>query len=140
MRSTYDTHGRTEILECLGASPQTHFTASELHSRLKDLGAAVSLATVYRQLDKLVSEGLVVRFTPEGEKSACFQLLDTSECCKDHCYHLKCEQCGKLIHINCHEVTRLEEHMLSEHGFAVDAGRTVFYGLCSDCYRKANSV
>lgn len=136
MRGRYITEPRKEVLSCLAAAKEGHLTAAEVCHDLKQKGSAVSTATVYRQLDHLVAEGVVVRFTPEGERAACFQLLDQDHCHDVHCYHLKCEECGALIHLNCDELSEAEKHLLDKHGFAVNPGRTVLYGVCHDCQSK----
>ena len=33
----------------------------------------------------------------------------------------------------------MQQHIEKNHGFAVDVGRTVIYGLCSDCQRAIES-
>lgn len=48
-------------------------------------------------------------------------------------YHCKCEKCGRLIHLQCNEVESLKQYMMNRHGFEMDALRTVFYGVCSEC-------
>lgn len=135
-RGRYHTVQRQEILQLLSSCSDQHLTAAQIFRRLKETGTEVSRATVYRQIDALVEEGSVVRFTPEGEKSACFELVDTSGCHPDRCYHLKCEKCGRLIHLDCEELGSVADHLSSEHGFQVDMGRTVLYGICADCLRK----
>jgi Fur family ferric uptake transcriptional regulator len=107
-----------------------------VQERLSNAGISISPATVYRQLEHLAEEGLVVKSTPEGEKSACFELVDRASCHDDSCYHLKCESCGMLFHSDCHEVDKLKMHMSKEHGFLIDARRTVIYGLCQDCRER----
>ena len=52
------------------------------------------------------------------------------------CYHMKCEECGSLIHLECDAITELEDHIWKDHRFRVDPGRTVFYGLCEECEKK----
>ena len=45
----------------------------------------------------------------------------------------KCEKCGKLIHLHCEDVVKLEQHLMDSHGFRMDPCRTVFYGICEEC-------
>ena len=47
--------------------------------------------------------------------------------------HFKCEKCGKLIHLHCEDVVKLEQHLMDSHGFRMDPCRTVFYGICEEC-------
>ena len=138
MRGTYKTAQREAIIDCLRFA-HGHMTAAAVHKALLAAGHKVSAATVYRQLEKLVSEDVVIRSTPAGEKSACFELVDSSSCHPGHCYHMKCTTCGRLIHLDCEKVEELSRHMLEEHGFVVDTAATVFFGTCAECARKAAS-
>lgn len=138
MRSRYNTMQRSEIIACLAGS-HGHMTAAAVAEHLAARGSDVSKATVYRQLEKLVEEGLVVKSNPQGQRSACFELVDKSACCEERCYHLKCEKCGSLIHLGCEEVEELCKHMLEHHGFRVDMTRTVFFGVCADCGKDSGA-
>lgn len=92
---------------------------------------------MYRQLDRMVEQGLVAKYVVDGTSSACFEYLGHDEHCHKHiCFHCKCEKCGKVIHLECGEMTHLGEHMLADHGFQWDFTRTVFYGICEECRGK----
>ena len=137
MRGRYHTGQREEVIGCLAAAEHGHLTAADVCRLLKRAGSTTSTATIYRQLDRLVEEGAAIRLTPEGERSACYELLDKAHCRKGRCHHLKCEECGALIHLSCNEVESLEKHLLDSHGFAINAGRTVFYGVCCACREQS---
>ncbi len=78
--------------------------------------------------------GLVAKYNVNGTSSACFEYLGAEEHChKTSCFHCKCEKCGKLIHLHCEDVVKLEQHLMESHGFQMDPCRTVFYGICEDC-------
>ena len=99
-------------------------------------GITVGTTTIYRQLEKMVSEGLVAKYVVDGTSSACFEYTGDEEESQAVCYHCKCEKCGKLIHLQCDEVENLKQHMLEHHDFEMNPLRTVFYGLCSECRRE----
>lgn len=85
----------------------------------------------------MVEQGLVAKYTVDGTSSACFEYLGQEEQCHKHiCFHCKCEKCGKVIHLECEEMTHLGKHMLDDHGFQWDFTRTVFYGVCQECQEK----
>ena len=52
--------------------------------------------------------------------------------CRQH-FHLKCLSCGKLTHLRCGMSQELLAHIREEHGFRVDSGRSILYGLCREC-------
>ena len=106
---------------------------------MKEGGSSIGTATVYRQLEKLVSEGLLNKYLVDEGSSACYEFVpEKDHLCKERCYHLKCESCGKLIHMECDEVESLMDHIKAHHGFNVNPKRTVFYGMCEECINGAS--
>lgn len=128
----YQTRQRAQILEVLRAQEGRHCTAEEVLSALRTRGHTVGKATVYRYLDKLVQEGLVQKYIGEG--GACFQFIG-EDTCREH-FHLKCEQCGELVHLECHVLETLSAHLEEEHRCRVNRFRTVLYGLCPRCAKE----
>lgn len=131
-QKTYKTRQRAEVLNCLIENKASHMTADEIMAWLKNKGCDVGKATVYRTLDKLTEENKVRKYIYEEGKSACYQYVDKDEKCHLH-FHLKCLNCGKLIHLECDYLTELENHISKHHKFSVDNSKTVLYGICEDC-------
>lgn len=130
----YKTHQRSVITDFLKENGDEHITVEELVSKLEQSGESVGRTTVYRCLEKLESEGLVRKYISAGKESCCYQYVGDAEC-KEH-FHLKCEKCGKLIHIECDTLDTLKEHIKDEHGFSVNALKTVLYGICEECGKE----
>jgi Fur family ferric uptake transcriptional regulator len=80
----------------------------------------------------MVDLGEVQKYTIDGTTSACFQYLGKDNRCHEH-FHLKCEGCGTLIHLECGYLDKLYEHVLTKHQFDINGFKTVFYGLCHNC-------
>lgn len=138
--TTYKTKQKTRIMEVLMAHEGRHMTASEVYEELRASGEKIGLTTVYRSLDRLVESGSVRKYTIPDSKSACFEYTRDGSDVPAGEYHCKCLGCGKLIHIHCDQVADLEKHMSEEHGFSIDPGRTVFYGLCSACRERGGKA
>ena len=133
----YKTKQREKILQCLNQNPDRHLNVDEIVELLRLNGESVGKTTVYRYIDKLCTEGLVRKyFLPEGD-GACYQLCDKN--CKQH-FHLKCVDCGELIHTECDFLAGVAEHVNAEHGFVIDPGLTVLYGFCEHCNSKRTIV
>ncbi len=130
--STYKTKQRDLILAELETQGGRHLTVDDVVSLLQKSGRNVGKSTVYRYLEKLSLEGVVRKYTVDGEKSVCYQYLHSHKSCSNH-YHLKCERCGKLIHMECETVDRLAEHIFEHHNFHLNGAKCVFYGVCEDC-------
>ena len=60
------------VLHCLQQN-HAHMTAEDVAEALKKENIAISAATIYRQLEKLVSAGLVRKYVTSPEEPACFQ-------------------------------------------------------------------
>lgn len=128
-RNSYNTRQRDEIVEFFNKHRGTCFTAKEL---IRNGGISVGEATVYRTLSRLTDQGILKKFT-DGETGACYQLNESEECASH--FHLKCERCNKIIHMDCGFMADMKRHIEGSHDFSVDIGKTVIYGLCGDCGR-----
>lgn len=127
----YETKQSKALREYLESTGGRHISVAELAS---DMPVKMGTATIYRRLEQLVEEGLVLKYTTEGEP-ACYQYIGSAQGCSNH-YHLKCSVCGKLIHMDCESFSRLTRHIYEEHGFLVDPLRTALYGTCRDCLQN----
>ena len=133
-RSKYRTKQREILLDYLRSGEGHHFTAHDVCSYLKEQGSPIGQATVYRQLESLVDEGVINKYVIDANSPACFEYVDHDHCCREGiCFHCKCEKCGKLIHLNCDEMSGIVGHLNEEHGFRLNPKRTVLYGLCEEC-------
>ena len=139
-KAPYKTKQMTEILTFLKSVQGRHVTVNEICDFFREKGISVGTTTIYRHLEKMVKGGLAAKYVVDGSSSACFEYLGAEEHChKTSCFHCKCEKCGKLIHLHCEDVVKLEQHLMESHGFQMDPCRTVFYGICEDC-RKSEAV
>ena len=138
-KTVYRTKQQQMILAYLRKTHGKHITVEEIYAHFAKTENPIGIATIYRQLEKLVSQGIVSKYIVDENTAACFSYV--GEGCMDENsrhYHLKCENCGKLIHLECEHFSEMESHLLSEHGFSLDPRRTVLYGLCDSC-KKENS-
>ncbi|GAA4906290.1 Fur family transcriptional regulator [Tessaracoccus lubricantis] len=109
-------------------------TAQQVHDLLRDEGAKVGLATVYRALQAMAEADEVdVLRTPEGE-------LAYRSCSKGHHHHMVCRSCGYSVEIQADEVEEWAALMARKHGFT-DAGHELeIFGLCRDCSKQQVSL
>lgn len=129
-KRVYNTKQKDGILRAIVSFGDRHFTAADVVRVLSDGGVRVGQATVYRTIDRLEANGELRKYVVDGISAACYQRVEGR--CREH-FHLKCERCGKLIHVECEELSRIASHIASDHGFNVDHSKTVFYGRCKDC-------
>lgn len=135
--SQYKTKQMEEILAYLKSVQGSHVTVNDICGHFKKEGIAVGTTTVYRNLERMVHQGLVAKYTIDATSSACFEYIGSREGCgQPDCFHCKCEKCGKVIHLHCGEVMSFGQHVLEHHDFEMDSQRTVFYGVCGECRQK----
>lgn len=132
---SYKTKQRESIWNFLQQNKDRHVGADDVVDYLKSQGNAVGKSTVYRFLEKLVDEGLVRKYYLEEGMGACFQLSGDSGECHRH-YHLKCVECGRLLHVECDFLDEVQAHILERHQFRIDNCKTVLYGVCGACAEK----
>ncbi len=133
-KQIYKTKQREILIQYLEQVPGVHITVNDVCEHCRAVGAPIGQTTVYRQLEKMVDEGLVNKYTIDGSSAACFEYVpDAGTRDQEQCFHCKCEKCGKLIHLHCEELALIGEHLRKSHSFYLNPMRTVFYGLCEDC-------
>ena len=116
----YHTRQQQAVLSCIESHRDGHVTALELAEELRAKGVAVGVATIYRQLDKLEAQGRVHKInTAVG-----------------NCFLLKCERCGRILHLDCAQLSPLYRHIQEEHHFIINPRKTLLYGLCQTCARE----
>ena len=110
----------------------SHFDAEALHGQLKEAGADISRATVYRTLDLLVQCGLV-RKQSLGATHASYEAAQD-----EHHDHLVCIQCGKVLEFFRPDLEKLQESICSERDFQPFHHSLQIFGLCSQCKGGVN--
>ncbi len=131
----YKTKQKSLIESMISADDGIHYTVDSLTDALNLKGESVGRTTVYRCLENMVKDGKVRKYVRQSGESACYQYISSTNDCKEH-FHLKCEKCGKLIHVDCEHMNELSTHIEKEHAFAVDRLKTVLYGVCGECNNK----
>ncbi|HEV7196072.1 MAG TPA: Fur family transcriptional regulator [Pedococcus sp.] len=102
-------------------------SAQELHALLREGGDTVGLATVYRNLQAMATDGEIDMLrTADGE--AVYRACSTG-----HHHHLVCRRCGRTVEVEGAAVETWAKSVSADHGFT-DVDHTVeIVGLCADC-------
>lgn len=135
MRETYKTRQRQLIVDTLKTNTGAHMSASDIAHYLKNKGYDVGIATIYRQLSRLTSVGVIQRFSMDGTQTSYYEYMSAD---KEPHFHFKCEKCNKFIHFDCCELKQLHHHLSVQHGFDMNSMKTVIYGICNECAVKSS--
>ena len=135
-KAAYKTKQQELLFSYLREMQGKHFTAEDVRAHFEAKKISIGIATIYRQLEKLVAEGKIQKYFIDDHSAACFEYSGEDCNQNEKHFHLKCELCGRLIHLECEELKELGGHLKTEHGFVINPLRTVFYGLCTDCAKN----
>ena len=134
----YKTAGREALIEFLAKNPDRQFTTQELCLAVNG-DAAHGKSSVYRHLTELCAENTVRKFRSEEQNCSVYQYVGGACDCGRH-FHEKCLSCGSLKHLDCLDSMQFAAHLLAEHGFEIDCGQSILYGLCADCRAARDGV
>jgi Fur family ferric uptake transcriptional regulator len=104
-------------------------SAQEAHERIRDTGARVGIASVYRVLDLLAGQGLLTR-VDLGDGIARFEPVRQDG---QHHHHLVCGDCGRVEPFEDERLERELGRVAMRLGYAMDAHEVVLRGACDDC-------
>ncbi len=116
---------RKLILEKL-KSVKTHPTAEELYLMVKDKLPKISLGTVYRNLEVLARQGLVIKLGEHGEAARFDADL------KDH-YHIRCTVCGEIEDLWVEPPVANEDEIKNVSKFDLQGFKLEYFGVCPEC-------
>ena len=108
-------------------------SAQALHASLKDTGSTVGLATVYRALADLATEGEADSLQQDGE--SLYRACTPGK----HHHHLICRNCGTTVEIEADEVEEWAQAVAAKHGFTRPQHIVDVFGLCPRCSAAASA-
>ncbi len=130
----YSTRAKTTILDIFKNNPNSQLSAAQVYEMLSKDGSVINLATVYRNLDRMCEEKVIIKFKAIDNSGFLYKYAQTTEGL--HCFehlHLQCKKCGKMIHLDCDFMKEISGHLLKHHDFMVACEGSVIMGLCKDC-------
>lgn len=135
MGKEYHTKTKELIIEYIQQNKERRFRAAEIYAYLLDQGQQVNLTTIYRNLDKLEENKLIMKYKTAENDCATYQYVEPHGNCHEH-LHMQCRKCGKIMHLECGLMQEIQEHLLTHHGFRLECPGSVLVGVCGDCEKK----
>ncbi|MGB9722690.1 MAG: Fur family transcriptional regulator [Chloroflexia bacterium] len=118
---------REMVIETLAHSGR-HMSAEEVYEEVRRRARSTSLATVYRTLDFLVSEGLASRNDLGGG-----HVVYATARHGPH-VHLVCRRCGRVEEAEMADwLAEMVRQAQEQYGFAAEVQHLSIPGLCADC-------
>lgn len=104
----------------------THPTIQKLYKKIQKRDSSIGQATVYRNVNKLVDEGKVLKIS----------LGNGIEHYDGHChthYHLLCTKCEKIYDLEDQDEYLLRKRMEDKYHIRINKSKIVFEGVCRGC-------
>ena len=127
------TNNQKRILEIFDNNNEKSFVAYEIADRLS---TDMHLATVYRNLEKLVEDGRLIKFKSGKDDQYRYQATQPDNHCHQH-LHMRCSKCNNIFHLECDFMHELEGHLMEHHGFKIQCDNSIIEGICAKCGGKA---
>ncbi|MFC3831255.1 MULTISPECIES: Fur family transcriptional regulator [Deinococcus] len=125
MAMVRQTRQRAAVVEVLQAS-RAHPDAATIHAAVRERLPSVSLGTVYRTLDALVRDGVVVTLERAGQATRYDWRADEAH------PHAVCRSCGAIFDVDATALPDVPSTKLPA-GFRVTDMHLEFMGVCEDC-------
>lgn len=105
-----------------------HPTAQDLVKLVLEANPSIGQATVYRNINKLVEEGILLKIPTTNN----FRYdINT------HTHaHLTCKECGVVIDLFDGDYQEIINNLESKYNVKIDNTNLIFNGLCEDCNGK----
>mgnify|MGYP000201505682 FL=1 len=104
-------------------------TRSLFYQEVQKNCPTISRATVYRNLKLLAEEGEIRLRNISGSPERYDHI------CSNH-YHLRCEQCGKVMDVEMPYMAFLDEKVRKRNEYLIKSHDLTFVGLCPECAKK----
>jgi Fe2+ or Zn2+ uptake regulation protein len=131
LRQALESHGqrfteqRSAVYRFLSSTDE-HPTADEVFTAVRAQISDISLATVYKALETLVTCDLATKLT-YGDGSARYDART------DEHYHARCLSCGSVRDVQCTPLNGDMPVILPSDGFRVQGYRLEVVGYCAAC-------
>ncbi len=126
------TRSQQRVLELLQQLGQA-ISAQDIFTQLRHQEQNMGLATVYRALETLKTQGLIKGITHAGGE-AVYSLMPSDR------HHLNCLNCRALIQIDSCPLHNLNASLEQNYNFKIQYHTLEFFGLCGNCELQQNNI
>lgn len=130
MKTSKRSRQKEVILQIL-QNTKEHPDADKVYEEVRKHIPKISLATVYRNLSKMVDDGTIQKLDVDSE--TVHYDADTSI----H-YHMVCKSCERIDDIPAGDFTEYVNRVKRNYDGRIDEHSVVFYGLCKKCNDENN--
>lgn len=126
----YQTEQRRRLLEFFESNRDKQYSIDEISLALSE-NSVISKSAVYRNVDKMVKEGLIQRLAGAGSRKFLYQYTAGAACAGY--FHMQCVKCGCISHLDEATAEIMKAAISQSHEFILDGRKTILYGVCRKC-------
>ncbi len=108
------------------ANTTSHPTADTVYSKIREIYPNISLGTVYRNLNLLVSQGEILQLS-------CGDGCDRFDGNPDPHYHFVCTECHNVYDLEMESIDHINVIAGASFKGEIEGHNTYFFGKCEDC-------
>lgn len=123
----YMTEQRKRLLAFFSSHSNKQFSIEIVEAEVD----RISKSAIYRNINKMVEEGVILRFQKEGCRKFFYQYVGCPDC-NNH-FHLKCNYCGVIYHMGIETSMALTDLIFGKNQFELDRKKTMLFGCCTAC-------
>lgn len=120
------TRPRAYVLGVLDEADEP-LSAADIYAAIDKKGLSISLSTIYRILEQLVTKNAVIKTTIMDNDMAIYELNR-----KQHKHYAVCMNCHKVVPLNNCPLERFTPR-IEDNEFHVMGHKVEIYGYCKDC-------
>lgn len=135
MHKNYHTKTGQLIEEYIRNNAEHSFSAAELHNYFEEQGISINMVTIYRNLDKLTENSLLIKYKSASSDAYLYQYAGNEGGCHKH-LHMQCKECNKVIHVENEAAEKLVNQLSDEYGFNIEFSSSSLSGVCRDCKNR----
>ncbi len=132
MASTRLTKQKQEFRRFLEVNKDKDMTVAEMAELLKASGSDMGIATVYRAVNRLEAEGILIKTVVGATGKATYRYASSDESVRS-AHRVFCTCCGKTVDLTYKFTDKLDKNVSDATGFSITDHQIMFYGLCKDC-------
>ncbi len=138
MQKGYRTKSREDIIGYIERNKERRFSASDVYQYLKERESTINLTTVYRNLEKLTENKVLMRLGYGRDGSELYQYLIPESGCHEH-LHIQCNVCGKVFHAEEDFMESVNAYFM-KNGYDLISGESVLIGICEECKSEKRRI
>lgn len=131
VRGKYQTNNKEIIMEYIKACKDS-FTVQDLYTNLANNNESVGLTTIYRYLDELVKNNIVMKYYDDNN-TANFKYIES-----DNKIYLKCTDCKQIIDMQDDYYKELYNFINENYMFRLESN--IISGMCNECNHMHTNI